>query len=131
MIVVDASALVAIAVGEPDARDLLRVLSNNESVISQINYVEIGLILISRRRFLTQQDIDEWLASLRISLVAVDSLGPTALGAYLAYGRGFHPARLNLADCFAYALAKNLDLPLLFKGADLSQTDITPALQPT
>lgn len=57
--------------------------------------------------------------------------GAVALGAYLTYGRGVHRARLNLGDCFAYALAKELDAPLLYKGNDFLHTDIRPALQPT
>lgn len=44
------------------------------------------------------------------------------------FGRGRHPARLNLGDCFAYALAKQLRVPLLFKGADFAQTDIESAV---
>lgn len=48
----------------------------------------------------------------------------------LPYGRGRHPARLNLGDCFAYALAKALDAPLLFKGDDFLKTDIVPAWSP-
>ena len=50
--------------------------------------------------------------------------------AYFRYGRGYHPARLNLADCFAYALAKTRDEPLLFKGDDFAKTDIVPAWRP-
>ena len=47
------------------------------------------------------------------------------------YGRGTgHPARLNMGDCFAYALAKTRNLPLLFKGDDFIHTDIEPALRP-
>ena len=57
--------------------------------------------------------------------------GDAALRAYLAFGRGVHRAGLNLGDCFAYALAKQLDAPLLYKGDDFSVTDIRPALQPT
>ena len=55
-------------------------------------------------------------------------LSAPALQAYLQYGKGRHPARLNLADCFAYALAKRLDVPLLYKGDDFAKTDIRSAL---
>ena len=44
------------------------------------------------------------------------------------FGKGIHPARLNFGDTFAYALARQKDLPLLFKGNDFSLTDIEPAL---
>ncbi len=46
--------------------------------------------------------------------------------AYQEFGKGNHPARLNFGDCFSYALAKYLGQPLLFKGKDFLQTDISP-----
>jgi ribonuclease VapC len=51
-----------------------------------------------------------------------------AADAYRRYGKGYHSARLNYGDCFAYALAKELDAPLLYKGNDFAQTDIRSAL---
>lgn len=48
--------------------------------------------------------------------------------AYRQWGKGFHPAGLNFGDCFAYALAKERDLPLLFVGNDFARTDIRPAI---
>jgi ribonuclease VapC len=51
-----------------------------------------------------------------------------ARDAYRRFGRGNHPAGLNFGDCFAYALAKERDLPLLFKGEDFPQADLRPAL---
>jgi len=50
--------------------------------------------------------------------------------AYFRYGKGYHPAGLNLADCFSYALAKTRNDTLLFKGDDFSKTDIVPAWRP-
>jgi ribonuclease VapC len=55
------------------------------------------------------------------------ALADGALSAFLRFGKGNDPARLNLADCFAYALAKTLDLPLLYKGDDFAKTDIRSA----
>ena len=55
----------------------------------------------------------------------------TALDAFARYGKGRgHPAQLNMADCFAYAAAKNYRAALLFKGEDFTKTDIRPALPP-
>jgi PIN domain len=51
-----------------------------------------------------------------------------ARDAYRRFGRGNHPASLNFGDCFAYALAKERDLPLLFKGSDFARTDVRPAM---
>jgi ribonuclease VapC len=131
MIVVDASALVAIGDEEPDAADYYEVLIANEVVISSINYVEAGVILIGRDRLRGKPRYDEWLASLTVRLYSGDDLSEGALEAYLKFGRGYHRARLNLADCFAYALAKRLDAPLLYKGDDFAVTDVRSALQPT
>jgi ribonuclease VapC len=52
----------------------------------------------------------------------------TARQAYRDFGKGQHPAALNFGDCLAYALAKSLDEPLLFKGSDFSRTDIEAAI---
>ena len=53
-----------------------------------------------------------------------------ALDAFTRFGKGRHPARLNLGDCFVYALAASLNEPLLFKGSDFLKTDIVPAWRP-
>ena len=62
-------------------------------------------------------------ASIRIIPITPE-VGRLALEAFARYGRGHHPARLNMGDCFAYACAQNLGVPLLCKGGDFSQTDI-------
>jgi ribonuclease VapC len=131
VIVVDASALVAIGDEESDADVYFEMLADNEAVTTSINYVETGIILIRRGRMERKPDFDVWLKRLGVRVHGADDLATPALAAYLAFGRGYHPARLNLADCFAYALAKQLDAPLLFKGADFALTDVRRALQPT
>ena len=127
MIVVDASALVAIGDEESDADDYYRMLRTNEAVVSSINYVEAGVILIGRDRLSEKPRYDEWLGGLGVVVRGSDDLSELALRAYLQFGRGYHRARLNLADCFAYALAKKLDAPLLYKGDDFAWTDVTRA----
>jgi ribonuclease VapC len=128
VIVADASALVAIGDEEVDADNLLIAMRGSDVVMSAINYVETGIVLIGRRRLATQTDLDQWLVRLGVSVQPSESLGPLAMEAYLRFGRGFHPAKLNLADCFAYALAKALDAPLLYKGDDFTLTDVRAAL---
>jgi ribonuclease VapC len=67
----------------------------------------------------------------RIEIVAVDaSLAEVSVSAFDLYGKGRHRARLNLGDCFSYALAKSRNVPLLFKGDDFIHTDIVPAWRP-
>lgn len=132
MIAVDASALVAIAVNEPEKAAFTEVLNRVDSAwITPINYVETGLILKQRRYIENRLHLDEWLAIYDVAVDQGAALASTALEAYLTFGKGRHPARLNLADCFAYALAKELDVPLLYKGDDFAKTDIRSALQPT
>jgi ribonuclease VapC len=131
MIVVDASALVAIGDEQFDGDVYFEMLAANEAVMASINYVETGIILIGRRRMAGKPDLDAWLARLGVTIRGADDLSTPALAAYLAFGRGYHRARLNLADCFAYALAKQLDAPLLYKGDDFVFTDVKRALQPT
>lgn len=129
MIVVDASALVAIAQREPDYRIYQDVLAGTDAAcISPINYLETGIILVRRKLLSHNAQLDVWLASLGIELREDTGLGVSALQAYLRYGKGFHQAGLNLADCFAYAFAKRLDAPLLYKGDDFAKTDIRSAL---
>ena len=132
MIVVDSSALVAIAGDEPEAADFAAVLEQSEGGwLTPINYVETAMVLLSRQVFVDRDALDAWLGTAGVTINDDAALSKAALGAFLQYGRGIHPARLNLGDCFAYALAKQLDIPLLYKGDDFAKTDIRSALQPT
>ena len=73
---------------------------------------------------------DDLLREASIDIEPVDEIqAKLARQAYRTFGRGSgHPARLNLGDCFAYALARRRGEPMLFKGNDFVHTDITPAL---
>jgi ribonuclease VapC len=127
--VVDSSAIVAILFNEPDAERYVRVMADAaHAVISAMSYVELGMIGASRRG-LTRADIDRRLAAGNIAVAPVgEAQAHRAFEAFLRYGKGRHPARLNLGDCFAYALAKEHGEPLLFKGEDFAQTDVESAL---
>ena len=129
MIVVDASALVAIAELEADAEALAGVLAAADpAVISPVNAAEAGFVLLARRRFADPSDFRAWLTSLDITIWREFVDHAQVLSAFWAYGKARHPACLNLGDCFAYALAKTLDAPLLYKGDGFAQTDIRSAL---
>jgi ribonuclease VapC len=68
---------------------------------------------------------DSFLAQASISLVPITpTAGRIAVSAFERYGRGRHPAALNMGDCFAYACTRELDVPLLCKGKDFPQTDV-------
>jgi ribonuclease VapC len=132
VIAVDASALIAIALVEPEEGQFLDVLRMSDGgLIAPANYVEVGVILRRRRFVETRAQLDDWLEAHRVAVDEQQRLASMALDAYHRFGKGMHPARLTLADCFAYALAKALDAPLLYKGDDFTKTDIRSALQPT
>jgi len=129
-LVVDASAIVALIAGEPEARQIAEVLAQSDDIwATSMNIAEAGLVLILRDKRLRIDDYRAWLDDQRIK--EFDSaISDGVLDAYLRYGKGVHRARLNVGDCFAYALAKALDAPLLFKGDDFIFTDVKSALQP-
>ena len=129
MIVVDASALVAIGLDETDSEAFLQAIATSDAaVVSAINYVETGVVLVRHGIFAARDHLDDWLRTFSVEVVDSPGSGAAALAAYLRFGRGFHPAKLNLADCFAYALARQLDAPLLYKGDDFAKTDIRSVL---
>lgn len=128
MIVVDSSELIAILEHEEDAPLYARAIHDAERLqVSALNVLETGIVLRARHgdvavarlwRFLRDDNDFE--------IAAFDAAqARAAIAAYGRYGKGVDPqARLNLADCAAYALARTLDWPLLFKGADFSATDV-------
>ena len=127
MIVVDSSALIAIAEKEDDWMALLeRLLQSPHPTLSQMTYVETGMVLTGRGFFPDRNSYNRWLEEFGISVDRTTALDNAALGAFLAFGKGRHPAKLNLGDCFSYALAMELDVPLLFKGDDFPKTDVRP-----
>lgn len=72
-------------------------------------------------------DLDELIRTLDLEVVSFDETQLAfAVDAFRRYGKGRHPAALNLGDCCAYGLARALNAPLLFKGEDFSKTDIEP-----
>ena len=128
-LVVDTSALVAIALDEAECDAFIDALEKaDEAMMSPMTYVELGIVLLGRDLILSRDDLDDWLGMYRVTIAKSPVIDTAALDAYLRYGKGRHPARLNLSDCFAYALAKTLDAPLLYKGDDFSRTDVRSAL---
>lgn len=128
MIVVDTSALFAIAANESERSAFVEILDSTKGLISAVTYVESVMVLTGRSRRLASTRVDDLMRISGIEIVPVDrNLATAAVDAFDRFGKGRHPARLNLSDCFAYGLAKSRNLPLLFKGDDFSKTDIQPA----
>ena len=129
--VVDTSALVSIVLGEDDAEAYLSALVSAAPglCLGAVSLVEAGIVVEARQGAGAASDLRELLATLGIEVAPVDEEhARLALAAWRRFGKGRHPAGLNLGDCFSYALARSLDAPLLFKGADFEQTDIRSAL---
>ena len=127
---VDASAIVAILTREAEADALADRLDIASGCITSAIALFESALAISRKRQANVAEardaVREFLRLAQIDLVAVTPAdGDAALEAFARYGKGrAHPAQLNLADCFAYAMAKNHAVPLLFKGGDFAKTDI-------
>lgn len=125
-LVVDTSAIVALARDEPTATAIREVLATADGpVISAAAVVELHIV--TRARF-GPTGTDAFRAILDAADVVTMPVDPTqvelATAAWDVFGRGNHPAGLNVGDCFSYALARHLEVPLLCVGDDFSQTDI-------
>jgi ribonuclease VapC len=124
--VVDTSALLAVLFDEPEAEVFARAIARAEVArVSAANLLEAGIVADCQTDARTGRQLDALIADLRVRIepVTEEQVG-IARQAYLDFGRGNHPAKLNFGDCFAYALAKVSSEPLLFKGDDFGQTDI-------
>lgn len=132
MIVIDSSALLAIFFNEPEKQAFEDIVTGAEPcVISAVNAHEVACVLRIRLGIAAVAGFWEFLKDNGIEIVPFDEVQiHAAAGAFGRYGKGIHSkARLNLADCAAYALAKTMSAPLLFKGSDFVHTDIDSCLQ--
>jgi ribonuclease VapC len=130
VIVVDASALMAILESEEDARTYAEaILDAGTPLISAATPLETGIVMLNRHGEKATRKVDDLVQRAGFQ---VESVTPhqvrLARDAYAAYGKGRSAAGLNFGDCFSYALAKATDFPLLFKGRDFAATDIQSAL---
>lgn len=127
--VVDTSALVALLGMEPEAARLAAALEQDRTrLMSAATLVETGLVIEARYGTRGGHELDLLIAKADIKVEAVTmEQAEVARDAWRRFGRGQHPAALNFGDCFSYALARTTGEPLLFKGGDFSQTDITAA----
>ena len=131
--VVDTSAIVAVIFHEPErARFLDILLRETPLVISAVSLHEMSVVVAGRKRDARAViEVDNLLRDFGVEVAPADADGARAArAAYLQFGKGYHAAGLNLADCFPYSLAKTRNEPLLFKGTDFLKTDIVPAWRP-
>jgi ribonuclease VapC len=128
--IIDTSAIIAILRHEPEAMRCARAIESAAiRRISAANFVEAAIVIDGSRDPIASRRFDDLCTEARLVVEPVtEEQARIARAAYRDFGRGSgHPAKLNFGDCFAYALAKVIGEPLLFKGADFAHTDITPA----
>lgn len=123
MIVVDPSALLAIVLNEPERSWCEEMLNAADEVrLSAASRVEAFMVAHHRG---VGQELEALIVEMEPVLAPVTATtAELACDAFLRWGKGRHPAGLNFSDCFAYALARELDCPLLFVGDDLARTDV-------
>lgn len=127
MIAVDSSALMAIALAEPDAARCVGALYADPHVLISAATLAEALIAASGRN--VGAEMHRLLTETSLQIVPVtEAAARRVAAAYAKWGRGFHPARLNYGDCFSYEIAKHHDCALLFIGNDFSRTDLVSVL---
>lgn len=127
MIAVDTSALLAILLDEPEADALAATLAEADALVISAGTLAEALIVAERRGLGPQMHALLEALSLDVAPVTA-AVAVDVSGAYRRWGKGAHPAGLNMGDCFAYALASARGIPLLYKGDDFSQTDLPSAI---
>jgi len=127
--VLDASAIIAILARESEAASLLaRLGQTSKSTITPVAIYE-SVAGLARSQNIAVADatriVDRFLLELGTETVPIDdTMGRIAIEAFERFGKGRHKAALNMGDCFSYACAKVLSVPLLFKGDDFPLTDV-------
>lgn len=129
--IVDTSAIVAIVLDEPGTDRLLAALADTDNPkMSAPTAVEISAVLMRRLRPEDRRRVEQLIAVWGIEVVPFDAeQAAVASAAYRDFGRGSgHPAKLNLGDCFSYALARVTGEQLLYVGEEFGHTDVRSTL---
>ena len=124
--VIDSSALVALLLREAEGEGFARAIAaDHRRLVSVFNWLETAIVIEAKKGEAGARELDLLLHRAQIEIVAMNpDQSEIARTAWRVYGKGNHPAGLNIGDCCAYGLAKYSGDPLLFKGEDFSQTDI-------
>ncbi|UOZ05991.1 type II toxin-antitoxin system VapC family toxin [Amycolatopsis sp. WQ 127309] len=124
--IIDSSAIVAILRQEPDHERLEERLAEADSArIGAPTLVEVGIVLTTRLGARGQLVLARFLQDNNIATAPfTEEHAEVAIEAFKQYGKGHHPAKLNMGDCYSYATAKVAREPLLCIGDDFPQTDL-------
>jgi ribonuclease VapC len=129
--IIDSSAIVAIMGAEPEAVACAEAIKRSPvRRMSAVSFVEVAIVLDRRGDPVVSRRLDDFMREADITIEPVTAAqAHLARAAHRDFGRGSgHRARLNLGDCFAYALARATGEPLLYKGNDFAETDVRSAL---
>jgi ribonuclease VapC len=124
--VIDTSALIAILLGEPEAEAFaMAIAEDKQRLISAFSLLETSIVIEAKKGELGSRELDLLVHRTKLQIISMDSEQvELAKSAWKTYGKGRHSAGLNIGDCCSYALSKQSNNPLLFKGDDFSNTDI-------
>ena len=125
--IIDSSALVAVFDGEPEHGAFTRaIFEASRRRMSAATFVEVIMVIDGRRDVVQSRQFDDLVGGMDIEIAPfTERQARLAREAFRDFGRGSgHRARLNLGDCFAYALAVDTGEPLLYKGDDFVYTDV-------
>jgi len=123
MIAVDTSALMAIVLGEPEGNSCIGALESESDLLISAGTVAEALIVSARRN--VGEEMARLIDGLGFEIVSLTPASARRVAhAYEMWGKGVHPAALNLGDCFAYEVAKGHACRLLYVGDGFAKTDI-------
>ena len=124
--VIDPSAILAILQNEPERGDFnAAIAAADQRRLSAASLVELSIVVEARCGVEGQSDLDLFLTTANVAIVPFNAdQAQIARSAFRRFGKGRHPAGLNLGDCYSYALAQICAAPLLFKGHDFGLTDV-------
>jgi ribonuclease VapC len=126
MIVVDSSAVIEVLLKQPQAARCEALLESGQLAMSAGTVAELLIVALRKDSI---ESAEELLQGLNLDIHPVTPAAARRVAhAYARWGKGVHAAGLNFGDCFAYALARELDVPLLYVGTDFALTDIRSAL---
>ncbi len=122
---IDTSAIIAILFQEAEAEAFQSIIEVNPSVVTGPILIEALMVLTGRNIENPEAELKDFIEGNSLDVLSFDQqMTVLAQEAFLAFGKGRHPAKLNFGDCMSYALAKSQGVPLLFKGDDFALTDI-------
>ncbi len=124
--VIDTSALIAILLGEPEAEKFAKLITGDtKRLLSAFSFLETSIVIEAKKGEAGGRELDLLIHRAGINIISMDpEQSELARYAWRNFGKGRHPAGLNIGDCCSYALSKYSGEPLLFKGDDFSKTDL-------